>query len=111
MRCSKLHPPTCSSPGCGGVLLPETYGSGRRLRLPLDELAGDGKAKPCPAVAARGQGIGLGEILKQFGLLFGCHADASIHDSNRPVSTRSGRAPHEEAHMWGLFCWRGRVDP
>src|SRR6516164_5434730 len=30
------------------------------------ELARDSKAEPCPAVSARRQGIGLGEILKQF---------------------------------------------
>src|SRR5262245_11449810 len=33
------------------------------------ELAGDGEPEPRPAVAARCQGIGLGEILKQFFLL------------------------------------------
>src|SRR5215467_3250343 len=44
------------------------------------ELAGDGEPEPRPAVAARGQGIGLGEILEQFGLLFGCHADAAVRD-------------------------------
>jgi hypothetical protein len=44
------------------------------------ELAGDGKAKPRPAVATRGQGIGLGEILKQFRLLFGGQADAGIRN-------------------------------
>src|SRR5262249_37179543 len=40
------------------------------------ELAGDGEAEPGAAVAARGQGIGLGEILKQFCLLLRRHADA-----------------------------------
>jgi hypothetical protein len=44
------------------------------------ELAGDGKAEPRPAVAPRGQGIGLGEILEQFRLLFGGEADAAIGD-------------------------------
>src|SRR5215510_7136949 len=34
------------------------------------ELAGDGETEPCPAIAARGQGIGLGEVLEQFRLLF-----------------------------------------
>src|SRR5215472_15181448 len=32
------------------------------------ELAGDGKAEPRPAIAPRGQGIGLGEVLEQFRL-------------------------------------------
>src|SRR5262249_40809429 len=44
------------------------------------ELAGDREAQPGAAVAARGQGIGLGEILKQFCLLFRCHADTAIRD-------------------------------
>src|SRR5436190_9188613 len=44
------------------------------------ELARDGKAEPSAAVAARGQGIGLGEILKQFRLLLRRHADAAIRD-------------------------------
>src|SRR5262245_35218358 len=39
------------------------------------ELAGDGKAEPGPAVAARCQGICLGEILEQFRLLLRSHAD------------------------------------
>src|SRR5258705_12966326 len=34
------------------------------------ELAGDGKAEPRPAVAPRGQGIGLRELLEQLALLF-----------------------------------------
>jgi hypothetical protein len=38
------------------------------------ELAREGKAKPRPAVAARGQGISLGEFLEQFGPLFGGQA-------------------------------------
>ena len=41
------------------------------------ELAGDGKAEPGPAVATRGQGICLREILEQFRLLFGGQADAA----------------------------------
>ena len=41
------------------------------------ELAGDRKAEPRAAVAARGQGIGLGEFLEQFRLLFGGQADAT----------------------------------
>src|SRR5262249_13324063 len=44
------------------------------------ELARDGKAEPRPAVAARGQGIRLGEGLEQLCLLFGGHADAGIRD-------------------------------
>src|SRR5262249_7009445 len=44
------------------------------------ELAGDGKAEPRPAIAARGQGIGLGEVLEQFRLLLRRHADAAISD-------------------------------
>jgi len=42
------------------------------------ELPRDGKAEPRPAVAARGERIGLGKILKQFRLLLGGHADAGI---------------------------------
>ena len=42
------------------------------------ELAREGKTEPCPAIAARGQGIGLGEILKQFRPLFGGQANAGI---------------------------------
>src|SRR5262245_10915641 len=44
------------------------------------ELARDRKAEPRPAVAARGQGISLGEILEQFRLLFGGHADAGVRN-------------------------------
>jgi hypothetical protein len=51
------------------------------------ELAGDRKAEPRPAVAARGQGIGLGEILKQFRLLFGGQADAGIGSCAMRVRT------------------------
>src|SRR6516162_3712074 len=43
------------------------------------ELASDGKAKPGPTIAPRGQGIGLGEILKQFCLLT-AHRGVSIYD-------------------------------
>ena len=42
------------------------------------ELASDGKAKPGPTIAPRGQGIGLGEVLEQFRLLLRRHADAGI---------------------------------
>src|SRR5262249_19790190 len=44
------------------------------------ELARDGKPKPGAAVAARGEGIGLGEILEKFRLLFGRHTDAAVRD-------------------------------
>src|SRR5262249_44859550 len=44
------------------------------------ELAREGKAEPRPAVAPRGQGIGLGEILEQLRLLLRRHADAGIRD-------------------------------
>src|SRR5262249_53450139 len=44
------------------------------------ELARDGKPKPGAAVAPRGQGVGLGEILEEFCLLLGCHADSTIRD-------------------------------
>src|SRR5215468_7704973 len=44
------------------------------------ELARDGKAEARPAVAARGEGIGLGEILEQFRLLLRRHADAAVRD-------------------------------
>ena len=40
----------------------------------------DKPGKPRPAVATRGQGIGLGEVLKQFRLLFGAHADAAVRN-------------------------------
>src|SRR5207249_2651186 len=60
------------------------------------ELARDGKAEPGAAVAARGQGIGLGEILKQFRLLLSRHADAAILDSKldpvRPSATLRTRS-------------------
>src|SRR5260221_13208629 len=39
------------------------------------ELAREGKAEPRSAVAPRGQGIGMGEFLKKFRLLFGGQAD------------------------------------
>src|SRR5262249_52693180 len=44
------------------------------------ELAGDSKAEPRPAIAPRGQGIGLGEVLEQFRLLFCGHTDAAVRD-------------------------------
>ena len=44
------------------------------------ELAGDGKTEAGAAETLRGRGIGLGELLKQLGLLLRRHADASIGD-------------------------------
>src|SRR5262249_1037207 len=44
------------------------------------------KAEPGSAVTARGQGIGLGEILEQFGLLLRGHADAAIRDRKLDAS-------------------------
>src|SRR5262245_23598738 len=44
------------------------------------ELAGNRKAQAGAAVAARGQGVGLGEVLEQFRLLLGGQADAGIRD-------------------------------
>src|SRR5262249_58658314 len=44
------------------------------------ELAREGKAEPASTVPPRGQGIGLGELLEEFRLLFGGQADASIRD-------------------------------
>ena len=52
------------------------------------KLAGDGKAQPRPAVAPRGQGIGLGEVLKQFRLLFGGQADTGIGGQHRLLGLR-----------------------
>ena len=52
------------------------------------ELAREGKAEPGAAVAARGEGIGLGEFLEQFRLLFGGQADAGIRDGKlNPVAS------------------------
>src|SRR5262245_22716430 len=44
------------------------------------KFARDGEAEPCPAVAACGEGIGLGEILKQFRLLLRCHSNAAVNN-------------------------------
>jgi putative ABC transport system substrate-binding protein len=71
MRCSatvhrvreSFHSPACAySRGISGSLVTVTS-------HPSCALAGNGKAEPRSAVAARGQGIGLGEILEQFRLL------------------------------------------
>src|SRR5260221_9625774 len=57
------------------------------------ELAREGKAEPRSAVAPRGQGIGLGEFLKKFRLLFGGQADAGIRDGKLdPVTSVRGGA-------------------
>src|SRR5262249_27792216 len=53
------------------------------------ELAGDGKAKPRAAVAARGQGVGLGEVLKQVRLRLCRHAGAGSAPASSPQSRRS----------------------
>jgi hypothetical protein len=47
------------------------------MRASLREMA---RPSPRPSVSARGQGLGLSEILKQFRLLLRCHTDPSIHD-------------------------------
>src|SRR6266567_6809957 len=67
------------------------------------ELAREGKAKPGPPVAARGQGIRLGEFLKQFRLLFGGEADARIRDGKLdPVaSVRHLTYPQRD---FAFFC-------
>jgi hypothetical protein len=44
------------------------------------ELARDSEAEPRPAVTARGQGIGLGEILKEFRLLLRRDTDAGVRN-------------------------------
>src|SRR5262249_15743909 len=44
------------------------------------ELAGNGKAEARHAIAARGQRIGLGEILKQFPLLLAGHPNSAVRD-------------------------------
>src|SRR5262249_56056518 len=52
------------------------------------ELAREGKAEPCPSVAPRGKGIGVGKIVKQFRLLLGGHADAAVsHGKLDPVAS------------------------
>jgi hypothetical protein len=44
------------------------------------KLARQRKAEARPAIAARGQGISLGEVLEQFRLLLGAQADATVGD-------------------------------
>src|SRR5262249_4678573 len=53
------------------------------------ELAGDGKAEPRAPETLCSRGIGLGELLEQFGRLFGGESDASIR--NRKRSRRRSR--------------------
>jgi hypothetical protein len=62
------------------------------------EFAGEGKAEPRPPIAARGQGIGLGEFLEQFRLLFGGQADTGIRDGklNPVVSVRHLAHPQRD---------------
>ena len=57
------------------------------------ELAGEGKAELCAAIAARGQRISLGEILKELGLLFGGQADADPRGS--PSCAMQTTAPQD----------------
>src|SRR5262249_2366023 len=63
------------------------------------ELAGDRKAKPRPAVPARGQGIGLGEILKQFRLLLRRHTDAAIRDRKLDPVASVRRLAHAQRDL------------
>src|SRR5262249_46460422 len=52
------------------------------------EFAGDGKPESRAAVALRGRGIGLGELLEQLRLLFRSHADTGVGDGELdPVAT------------------------
>src|SRR5262249_47120849 len=44
------------------------------------ELARDGEPEPRAAVALRGRGIGLGELLEQLRLLLRSHANAGVGD-------------------------------
>src|SRR5215467_7113771 len=63
------------------------------------ELAGDGKPEPSAAVAARGQGIGLGEILEQFRLLLCRHADAVIRDGKLDPVASVGHLVHPQRDL------------
>src|SRR5262249_51029814 len=52
------------------------------------ELAGDGQPEPGAAEALRSRGIGLGELLEQFGLLLRCHTDPGVgHGKLDPVAS------------------------
>src|SRR5262249_42721910 len=64
------------------------------------ELAGESKSQPRPTIAACGQRICLGEVLEQFLLLLGGHADAAVRDGKldpvatiRYLRTRSATSP------------------
>src|SRR5215813_13782369 len=63
------------------------------MRASLREMA---RAKACPAVAARGEGIGLGEILKQFCLLLRRHADAGIGNGKLDPVASVGHLAHSQ---------------
>jgi hypothetical protein len=61
------------------------------------ELAREGKAEPRAAVAARGQGLRLGEFLEQSRLLFGGQPDAGIRDCKLdPVASVIGALRNPE---------------
>src|SRR5262245_12835833 len=63
------------------------------------ELARDGKAEACAAVAPRGGAVGLGEFLEQLALLFRRHADAGIgHRKLDPVAA-VGDFPDPQLHL------------
>jgi hypothetical protein len=63
------------------------------------ELARESKAEPRPAVAARGQGICLGEFLEQFRLLFGGQADAGIRDGKLDPVASVGHLAHPQGDL------------
>jgi hypothetical protein len=63
------------------------------------ELAREGKAEPRSAVAARGQGIGLGEFLEQLRLLFGGQADAGIRDGKLDPVASVRHPAHPQGHL------------
>jgi signal transduction histidine kinase len=62
-----------------------------------------GKAEPRSAVAARGEGIGLGEFLEQFRLLFGGRANAGICDSKLDPVAAVRHLAHPQRNF-ALFC-------
>src|SRR6516165_5390709 len=63
------------------------------------ELAREGKAEPRPAIAPRGQGIGLGEVLEQFRLLLRRHADAAIRDGKLDPATAIRHLAHPQGNF------------